>query len=319
MKTVKIISAFVLATTIFVACSEKLDSTDVINIPPPITETGNATDLFIYNNLTKPYNIDVVYRWNYSQTDMSKELVPPREELVVPFLQAVIESWINPYKTIDNVSNGFFVFPRLVPKELLLLGSSGWNNDGTVTQGTAEGGKKIVLYEINNFDPANISILNRYFHVMHHEFGHIFHQTREFDPTFQNISVGKYTSSWYLNTDAYANANGFITSYAMSEYHEDFVETIAMMLTRSKVQWDAFLASMPESGKPQILQKVKYVEDYFNKRWQINIYQLQKTIYDDLTAYLNSLSVSPAPALHNNNEPYYSYSIDNNCQYCRRK
>jgi len=319
MKTVKIITAFILATIIFVACGDELSNTSVINVPPPLTETGNATDLFIYNNLTVPYNISVTYRWDYYKTDMSKKLVPPREEFVIPFLEAVIDGWMNPYKEIDRLSNGSFTFPLLVPKSLLLLGSSGWNDDGTITQGTAEGGKIVILYELNKFDPANLDVLNRYFHVMHHEFGHIFHQTREFDPTFQQISVGKYTSTWYLNSNEYANENGFVTNYAMSEYHEDFVEVIAMMLTRSRAQWDDFLANLPESGKSEILQKVKYVEDYFTTKWNIDIYELQGIIYDDLTAYLNSLGTSPVPALHNNNAPYYNYSEENSCVYCRSK
>lgn len=316
MKTVKIITAFIFATIILGSCGDdKFSDSSVIVIPDPIMEIGNTTDKFIYTNLTKPYNIDVMYRWNYSQVDMSYELVPPREEFVIPFLEATIEAWLNPYMKVDSLSRGSFIFPQLVPKELLLLGSSGWNSDGTVTQGTAEGGKKIVLYELNSFDPANLNILNRYFHVMHHEFGHIFHQTREFDPIFQNISVGKYTSTWYLNSNAYANENGFITNYAMSEYHEDFVEIVAMMLTRSREQWDDFLADLPESGKPQILLKISYVEKYFQDKWNIDIYELQSIIYNRLTGYLNNLGINPAPVL-NNNLPYYNYSENHWCKHC---
>ena len=50
--------------------------------------------------------------------------------------------------------------------------------------GTAEGGKKITLYEVNSLDFENVDIevLNEYyFKTMHHEFAHILHQKRNYD------------------------------------------------------------------------------------------------------------------------------------------
>jgi substrate import-associated zinc metallohydrolase lipoprotein len=309
----------------FIACDEDKLGPSIIEIPQEITEDPNAakTDVYIYENFIKPYNVNVKYKWDYTETDLSKNLVPPREEFVIPFLNAVIRAWINPYVEIDEKSNGLFVFPRFVPKMLLLIGSSGYNRDGTVTQGTAEGGKKIVLYEINNYSSNNISVLQRYFHVMHHEFGHILHQTREFSPEFQTISTGLYTSNWHLNTNAYANQLGFITNYAMSEYHEDFVEMVAMMLTRSKDQWDTLLKNFPASGKEQILAKERYVITYFKDKWNIDISELQAIIQEKITEYMNGqnqgLRSGEIPVSDFYHLPYFLYEENHTCQYHRQK
>ncbi|MDR3057490.1 MAG: putative zinc-binding metallopeptidase [Prevotella sp.] len=304
----------------FVACNEDKLGPSIIEIPEAST---NPTDIYIYNNLIVPYNVDVKYKWDYSESDLSKNLVPPREEYIIPFLDAVIQAWINPYMAVDKESDGAFDFSLRVPKQLLLIGSSGYNSDGTVTQGTAEGGKKIVLYEINSYDPKRIAVLQRYFHVMHHEFGHILHQTKEFSTEYQSISAGLYTSTWYLNSDAYAKQNGFITSYAMLEYHEDFVEMVAMMLTRSESEWAALMNSIPASGKTQLLRKESLVISYFKDVWNVNIFELQGIIHERITDYLNGGSGALKSSTNATSDddylfPYYSYSQDNTCQYHRR-
>ncbi|MDR0866059.1 MAG: putative zinc-binding metallopeptidase [Candidatus Symbiothrix sp.] len=319
MKIKQLISA-VCVLLAFIACDNDKLGPSIIDIP----EVSNTpTDRYIYDNLTVPYNIDVKYKWDYSESDLSKNLVPPREEYVIPFLDAVIQVWINPYMVVDEKSDGSFDFSLLVPKEFLLIGSGGYDADGNTTLGTAEGGKKIILYTINSFDPKKIDVLQLYFHVMHHEFAHILHQTKEFSTEYQSISAGLYTSTWYLNTDAYARQNGFITNYAMLEYHEDFAEMVSMMLIRSQSEWTALMNSMPASGKNQLLRKESLVISYFKDVWNVNIFELQGIIHERITDYLNggsSALKSSTNAVDDDDylSPYYSYGQDNTCQYHRR-
>jgi substrate import-associated zinc metallohydrolase lipoprotein len=189
---------------------------------------------------------------------------------------------------------------------------------------------------LNNFDPKDVSGLQFYFHIMHHEFGHILHQTKEFSRTFQDITKGTYSSSWYtLPSDAYANNLGYVTRYAMSEYHEDFVETIAMMLTRSRAEWEDFLESMPgdpnlkpgdpdyvdytTTGQYKVEKKRDAVVSYFKDQWQVDIYELQQIIYDAIQAYMVEVAqqtTSPAPVLH---APYKLYDINQSCMYASGK
>ena len=66
--------------------------------------------------------------------------------------------------------------------------------------GTAEGGKKITLYNVNDLNVKKINIEklnNYYFETMHHEFAHILHQKRNFDPSFNRISEEICGADWY--------------------------------------------------------------------------------------------------------------------------
>ena len=86
---------------------------------------------------------------------------------------------------------------------------------------------------------------------MHHEFAHILHQKRNFDPSFNRISEGKYVGAdWYYymtaegampRTNDIAWPDGFVTAYAMNQANEDFVENIAMYVTHTQTYWDNML------------------------------------------------------------------------------
>lgn len=43
----------------------------------------NEIDEWIIDNYTRPYNMEVKYRWDQSELDLNRTLVPIKEELVV--------------------------------------------------------------------------------------------------------------------------------------------------------------------------------------------------------------------------------------------
>ena len=80
-----------------------------------------------------------------------------------------------------------------------------------------------------------------YFHTMHHEFAHILHQTKTYPTEFNTISVGRYdASNWQYRGDEVTSL-GFVTTYASSEYREDFAETIACFIVYTDAQWERTL------------------------------------------------------------------------------
>ena len=97
----------------------------------------------------------------------------------------------------------------------MFIGSSRYNSDGTVTKGSAEGGRKIIIYEVNQFDRTNATRLKRYMKTIHHEFTHIANQTIEFPKEYELISPG-YVEQWKNMKDQEAYDAGFISPYAMS-------------------------------------------------------------------------------------------------------
>ncbi len=267
------------------SCSEDDLGKSIIDTSTPEL---NEIDQYIRKVFVKPYNIDVIYRWDERENDKYYNLTPPKMELVEPMLRAIDTAWIEPYV----IHGGEFFFKTYCPKQINMVGSPGVNSDGTITQGTAEGGIKIVLYQVNDFDRKNKTMLLRYFHVMHHEFGHILHQKKFYDEKYQNITGG-YISEWYSKSDDYAWQEGFITPYSMSSPDEDFVEIIATMLTHSKAEWDQMLAdiaaksSKHAAGVEKIREKEAIVIDYFKNSWKIDIFALQEEIYKRVTKIVN--------------------------------
>jgi len=119
-----------------------------------------------------------------------------------------------------------------------------------------------------------------YFQTMHHEFAHILHQTKNYDPAFDRITENAYIGSdWYM-VGANRNAwqQGFVTSYAMSESREDFVENIAVYVTNTKDYWNNMLQNAGENGRALIKQKFEIVYSYMEQTWGINLDELRDIV-----------------------------------------
>lgn len=267
----------------FFACSEDKLGESIINIPEQPT---SEADIWIYENLTKPHNIDVIYRWVDAETDLGKNLVPPLESKVIPFLSVIKQVWIDVYVKVG----GLDFFNELRPNQIQLIGSASYNSNGTITQGTAEGGLKIVLYEVNEFDKSNVEKVKRFFHVIHHEYAHIIHQHKMYNKTaFSSITPTGYRNDWSGLKDAQAWNSGFITPYSCMNPDEDFVEMIATILTTSRADFDQFLDSIEvEEGRKALRKKEKFIVSYFQKEWSIDLYEFQTEAVKAMEEVVNS-------------------------------
>jgi substrate import-associated zinc metallohydrolase lipoprotein len=244
------------------------------------TWTPGAIDKWITDSLTTPYNISAKYKWDQSELPLDRSLVPPREDKVIPVLSSIRRAWINPY--IAEAGDVFF--KKYAPKFFALVGSASFNQDGTIVLGTAEGGRKVVLYVLNDFRikgmtgfrPSDSSNIKRMFHTIHHEFAHILHQNVMYPEDYKRISVGLYTANWNNVSTAEARFTGFITPYSMSGPDEDFVEMIATMLVEGKTGFDAIINSIADAEARSILrQKEAMVVTYFKQVWNVDFYRLQ--------------------------------------------
>ena len=142
-----------------------------INFVKTTTEK-TALDEWIFENFTAGYNIEVKYRWDASETDLNKTLVPPDPGNVQEIMNVARKVWMEPY--IAEAGETFL--KTFTPKQFVLVGSPNFNTDGTITLGTAEGGRKIVLYTVNDFEDADRRQIKEQMHTVHHEFAHILHQ-----------------------------------------------------------------------------------------------------------------------------------------------
>ena len=260
-----------------VSCNDDdLDSNSIFNTTPP---ARNEFDNWLLTNYVAPYNIEVKYKWEDIESNLTYDLVPAGMKESIKLAKVVKYVWLESY---DEVA-GIEFLRTYVPKQILMIGSAAYDADTqTVMLGTAEGGMKVNLYNVNNIDnylndPEQLNA--SYFHVMHHEFTHVLHQTKPYDPDFEKITESDYIGSqWAETADTTANKKGFVTAYAMDQPDEDFAETISCYITNDQTWWDHLLKGAGEKGASLITQKFEIAKTYLRDSWNIDINQLRATV-----------------------------------------
>lgn len=232
-----------LAAPLLAGCSDdELGPTifpDVSDEPDPSSYTYKF-DKWLNNNFRDVYNVDFKYLMEDVEADMDYNLVPATYDKARDLALLTKYLW---YDSYDELTGKDFI-KTYGPRILHLVGSPAYNpNTGTETLGLAEGGLKVTLFKVNDMDLTDINMMNEYyFRTMHHEFGHILHQTKSYPTDFNLLSNGRYDdSSWQQKQPGYVASLGFVTPYASSQPREDFAETIANYLTRTPDQMDLIL------------------------------------------------------------------------------
>lgn len=204
---------------------------DVVAPVKTQTESDDPLDQYIQEHFIDAYGVAVRYKFVDRYVDLNKRVTPPKLDVVQPMLDFLTDYWIEPF--ID-VANGKRFFKTHVPAEVILIGSTMYNADGTVTLGTADAGARITLTEVNFVNVDNQDWVFRQLGTIYHEFAHIVHQRYNLPPTWQEISPQGYTSpgSWYNLTDEEALKRGFVSPYGTSSFNEDFAEVVAFLLFR---------------------------------------------------------------------------------------
>lgn len=226
------------------SCSEeKLGPTIFPTEPEPVDPNGYTYkfDKWVEQNFLLPYNLDFKYRMEDVESSMDYNLVPATFDNARDLCLLTKFLWFDTY---EEATGSQTFLKTYGPRILHLIGSPAYNpTAGTEILGLAEGGLKVTLFKVNEMDLENVNMLNEYyFRTMHHEFGHILHQTKSYPTDFNLLSTGRYESgTWQSKPIGLMASQGFITPYASSEAREDFAETIANYLTRTKDQDDMIL------------------------------------------------------------------------------
>lgn len=262
-----------------------------------IIKNKNATDIWLDQNFLNPYNIETKYRYDRFELALSKNITPPLIEQVIPAMETVRDVWIKPFEA----AGGADFIKRISPKQFVLAGSAEYNSNGTITLGTAEGGRKIVLYVLNDFDKTSLPSVTRMIQVIQHEYTHILNQTVDITPEYQTVSRGGYEANWTQRPLTEAYSLGFITQYARVSPLEDFAEQSSNMLMMGRVKYNGIVASLPADAQVKLKKKEQYVVDYFKTAFNIDFYQLQAEVQKAL------FNIS-APVLHRMIGPGIGYT-----------
>ncbi|WP_461532466.1 zinc-binding metallopeptidase [Sinomicrobium sp.] len=285
--TIGILLFGVFVITISCSGDDGLEESRIDTSTPELSEM----DIWIRENLTTPYNIAVTYTFDDNELDINRYLTPPKEEEVKPFLDAFKKVMIGPF---EETSGSDFV-KMYFPKLLVLVGSYNYNNDGTRRLGVAEGGKKVMLYELNYFTERTADAATsaesrarfaRYFHTIEHEFGHILQQTKEYDKEKFGAITPSYRSTWNNLDDQEALDLGYISPYSAKNMDEDFVEILATMLTTSAEEFEEILDSPGnQAARDALRAKLAIIVDYYKESWNIDLYEMQEIITEKRLSY----------------------------------
>ena len=273
MKRITIYFIAVVALTLW-SCKE--EGPDAANSIFKVgTPELNSFDRWLRENYVTPYNICVYYRLRDVETDFDYNVIP------ADLLKAKQMAWLLKYLWLDAyeevAADGIHFVRANAPRILHFIGSAEWDHS-TIRLGTAEGGLKITITQVNDLIPKEI--VNQYFfNTIHHEFAHILHQTKDYPREFQAISVGNYMpSQWYNRSDEAAAALGFVSDYAGSQPQEDFVETLSRYITMTSEQWQEKLTQAGPDGSAIILQKLSIVKKYMKDSWGVDVDRLKSVI-----------------------------------------
>jgi substrate import-associated zinc metallohydrolase lipoprotein len=264
------------------SCNKSEISGESIFVDP--VENLTDFDMWLLNNYTYPYNIEFKYKMEFIESDMSYQLSPAKVENAIALAKLIKYLWLDAY---DEHAGASFL-RTYVPRVIHLVGSGAYNANNTVMLGTAEGGMKITLYDINGLNIDNISIdqLNdRYLRTMHHEFAHILHQTKNYPVEFQLITKTDYIGQDWSTYNPEGNINviawqkGFISAYSRSAPDEDFVELIAHYIT-NPAEWNYRLNQAGATGRALLEQKIDMVKGYLRSAWHIDLDTLRDVVQE---------------------------------------
>ena len=303
-----------------VACSEdKLSGNSVIDENKTQIE-ATELDNWILNNITKPYGIEVIYRWEKNSNADGVYIYPPKIEKVRAVLEAVKELGLDTY-LLKEVGGKDFLLGRL-PIKLYLYGGGNPDENGVERlynpQLTAA---EMCIYNVNEFEPTDFDKVFVLMRSVHHQLAKRLMQFVSYDrDKFYAISGHRYTGTTepiaaplgYAKTgkerfglDNYANKRGFYTMLSFLSAEDDFAEIISSTLTSTpKEIYDAGVAaSTPdtdvdpevnaryakeaEQAYKEFIAKQTFVNEYVQKEWHINLKQMQVISVRRINNYIN--------------------------------
>jgi substrate import-associated zinc metallohydrolase lipoprotein len=233
--------------------------------------------------------MEIKYKWDPYELDFGKNYVPANEVKVKELMTAVKKVWMGPYEAKAGIN----FIKRLAPKRYVLVGSLQYNNE-TVTLGYAEGGNKIVILDVNKFDPKNGDFVRRILKTVEHEFVHTMHQTTLYPTEWKTICRDDYTGSWNTTPSEEYPPAGFVSKYARANPDEDFAETVSHIIMNGRAWFEEYMAS-PEvnldrdgDGKPdtdaaaRLRAKENIIINYFKTIWNIDFYETYEGAGDGL-------------------------------------
>lgn len=176
---------------------EKLSDRSVIDDGKQQIETTQL-DNWILDNITKPYGIEVIYRWEKNTGSTGTFIYPPKLENVRAILEAVRELGLETYR-LKEVGGADFLLGRL-PIKLYLYGGGNPDENGVERLNNPQlTAAEMCLYNVNDFNPGDADKMFVLMRSVHHQLAKRLMQLIAYDrDKFFTISGHRYTGSTEL-------------------------------------------------------------------------------------------------------------------------
>lgn len=276
-------------------------------------------DKWILDTFTRPYGIEVKYRWDKNATQNGSYTYPPEVANIKSALNTIKTLWIDLYTDPDLGGEKFLLGKN--PLKIYMLGGRNVDGDGMELIDDPEATThEMFLYNINEFDPKDENKVFVLMRSVHHQFARRLMELFPYDRNkFLSISRSKYIEStkpiaWVFKGETqghrvfalarYPNKKGFFTFHSFLSPEKDFAEIISSKLTHTPKE---ILKALIEAKTPDnaggdqdlqkeydeqaiqahkdLLEKQALVEDFFNKEIKISLNYLQLISIKRLKAF----------------------------------
>ena len=296
----KILALSLLAAVVagFTSCSK--DELSCESVIKSSKTADTEFDKWLHKNFLMPYNIQIQWRYEDNESDMSYYDIPADSAQSVELAHIIKYTCIEAY----TEAAGIDFTRRYFPKLFSFLGSFEYENNGNIKLGTAEGGKKIRLLGVNHLDNVknNREYLDEfYLKTIHHEFVHIVNQTKDYPREFGKITATSYVNdSW--SSDAYRDGfekRGFVSAYSQKEEREDFAEILSTYIISTPAQWDAIIKKAtlvdkdgnpiidektgkpaPQPGVEAIKKKLDIAKRYYKEEFKVDLDKVRDLVIE---------------------------------------
>ncbi|MDO4771271.1 putative zinc-binding metallopeptidase [Porphyromonas sp.] len=327
IKNIKILSFALLSALAVSGCNkEKLSDVSVVD-SNAVQRQYTELDKWIKENLTLPYGIEVIYRWERNSAQPGSFTYPPKIENIKAVLETVKHLWIDLYTREDFGGKDFMA--GKAPIKMHMYGGKNVDRYGfELLSNSTASGSEMYIYNVNEFDPKDPSKVYALMRSVHHQFARRLSELFNYDrDLFLSISQNRYISSTgdFLSTvqkgiydrnrifslSEYAHKRGFLTLNSMLSTQDDFAELIsAMIMHTSKEIRQAVKISLvpyPSNDNPEERQKaleeakqahhelttkIEFVTEYFRKNIGLHIGRFQLASNKLIRAHLSNEEIS---------------------------
>ena len=301
---------FLLSVLLTVSCSDERLSPESVVEGYRSQHEETELDNWIYEYITKPYNIAVEYRWDRNHAQAESYTYPPKTDKVKSVLEAVKYLWLETY-TQPSVGGINFMKGK-APIRIYMFGGKNLDSNGVELICNANAAAtEMYIYNVNNFDAADEEKVFMLMRSIHHQFAKKLMEIFPYNhDAFMSISQRRYTSTSDVIVSAirntpeherfglndYASKNGFFTFHSFFSPADDFAEIISSIITNTPaaIMQAELNAKTPysyeeeedeeikneyikeaEQAYKEFTEKKLFIEQYFDKTIGIKLNRLQ--------------------------------------------